>query len=142
MQIYLHNCVIRYVWRLSMIYKLLSILFVPFLAASVFAEDVPVPPEISENSSAATNQPASPATSDSEIITIYETKVFPGLRKCTEEEARDKNYSPIACQNEKEAVSISTREQQQASPSYIVEDDAVPQGNIFKLKFDRFKRKK
>ncbi len=113
-----------------------------FFVATVFAEDVPVPPEISENAPAASKQATIPESSESEIITIYEPNVFPGLRKCTEQETRDKSYSPIACQNDKEAISISTREQQHASPSYIVEDDAVPQGNLFKLKFERFKRKR
>ena len=125
-----------------MIKKLISIIYIWLIVACVFAEDAPAPPEISEVAPAATKQAPIPGAGESEIITIYEPKVFPGLRKCTKQEARDRNYSPIACQNDEEAVSISTREEQPASPSYIVEDDAVPQGNLFKLEFDRLKRKK
>jgi len=122
---------------------IIQLLFIFFFTAAVFAEEVPAPPEITENAPPANKQVAPPgASSDSEIVTIYQPKVLPGLRKCTEQEARDVNYSPIACQDDKESVSISTRNQRNASPSYIVEDDAVPQGNLFKLNFDRFRRKK
>ena len=41
-----------------------------------------------------------------------------------------------------EARIISTREKNDVSQDLIVEDEAVPQGNIFKLKFERFTRKK
>lgn len=124
-----------------MVKKLISIISIIFSSAIVYAEDVPVPPEINQD----TPVPSEKATlraGEAEVITIYESSVLPGLRKCTEQEVRDKSYSPIACQNDKEALSISTREQKHISQSYIIEDDTVPQGNLFKLKFDRFKRRK
>ncbi len=75
-------------------------------------------------------------------VTIYDSKVLPGFRPCTTEDYRNNDTDPVACQDEEAARVISTRESQAVPEDLIVEDDAVPQGNIFKLKFERFNKKK
>jgi len=77
-----------------------------------------------------------------ETVTIYDSKVLPGFRPCTTEDYRNQDTDPVACEDSEEARIISTRDKQAVSEDLIVEDDAVPQGNIFKLKFERFKKKK
>ena len=76
-----------------------------------------------------------------ETYTIYESKLFPGFRPCTPEDYRRQD-NPIACEDESAARLLSTREENRFPQEMIVEDDIVPQGNIYKLRFERFKRKK
>ena len=82
------------------------------------------------------------SSAGTETVTIYESKVLPDFRPCTTEDYRNQDTDPLACQDEESARVISTRDKQAVSEDLIVEDDAVPQGNIFKLKFERFKKKK
>ncbi|QMU61616.1 MAG: hypothetical protein GKR92_07860 [Gammaproteobacteria bacterium] len=100
------------------------------------------PPEIVIDTPPPTQSPVKQEASGSETVTIYESKVFPGFRPCTTEDYRNQDTDPVACQDEEAARVISTRDSQAVSDDLIVEDDAVPQGNIFKLKFERFKKKK
>ena len=76
-----------------------------------------------------------------ETITVYESKVFPGFRTCTPEDYRNKDHNPIACRDDEAARVLSTREEGPQT-GQIIKDDAVPQGNIYKLRFERFKREK
>ena len=76
-----------------------------------------------------------------ETYTIFESKLFPGFRPCTPEDYR-KQDNPVACEDEQAARLLSTREENRFSQELNVEDDVVPQGNIYQLRFERFKRKK
>jgi hypothetical protein len=133
--------------------SLLAIMCATFVVAEETTEAQP-PPEIvidappptqspvkQEDSQSASQNGSSTVTS-TETVTIYESKVLPGFRPCTTEDYRNRDTDPVACQDEESARAISTRDQQAVSEDLIVEDDAVPQGNIFKLKFERFKKKK
>jgi hypothetical protein len=100
------------------------------------------PPEIVIDAPPPTQSPVKQETTETETVTIYKSKVFPGFRKCTPEDYRNHDNNPVACQDEENARIISTREQNDNTDDLIIEDDAVPQGNIYKLKFERFKRKK
>jgi len=102
------------------------------------------PPEIVIDAPPPTQSPVKQeaSSSESETVTIYESKVLPGFRPCTTEDYRNQDTDPIACQDEEAARAISTREKNNSSEDLIVEDDAVPQGNIYNLKYERFKKKK
>ena len=100
------------------------------------------PPEIVIDAPPPTQSPVKHEAGETETITIYDSKVLPGFRPCTTEDYRNRDGSPVACQDEENARVISTRDPDSVSEDLIVEDDAVPQGNIYKLKFERFKRKK
>ena len=105
------------------------------------AKEIAEPPEIVLDAPPPKQNTSSPAD-QYETITVYESKVLPGFRPCTPEDYRSQDHDPIACQDEEAARVISTRENSYISNDQIVEDDAVPQGNLFKLRFERFKRKK
>jgi hypothetical protein len=79
---------------------------------------------------------------ETETVTIYESKVFPGFRPCVPEDYRKQDYDPIACQDDDVARILSTRGEDRQSMDLIVEDSAVSQGNIYKLRFERFKKRK
>ena len=76
-----------------------------------------------------------------ETYTIFESKLFPGYRPCASEDYRNQDY-PIFCKDEAVARHLSTRKEDLFSRNLIVDDDVVPQDNIYKLRFERFKRKK
>ncbi len=121
------------------------LLVIIYWPGCVFAEevsDVQEPPEIVLDAPAANRETSKQQATEMETITIYESKVFPGFRKCEPEDYRNQDYDPIACQDEEEARILSTREDKKKSHDLIVEEDAVPQGNIYKLRFERFKKKK
>ena len=107
--------------------------------------DAPPPTQSPVKQEAGQDEAAAAATvteGTTETITIYDSKVLPGFRPCTTEDYRNQDTDPVACQDEEGARVISTRDQQAVSEDLIVEDDAVPQGNLFKFKFERFKKKK
>ncbi len=79
---------------------------------------------------------------ETETFTIYESKVFPGFRPCTTEDYRNQDFDPVACQDDDISRRISTRDPDRQSKGLIVDDNVVPQGNIYKLRFERFKKKK
>ncbi len=86
-------------------------------------------------------------TFQGETFTVYESKVFPGFRPCTPEDYRNQRYDPIACQDYDASRMMSTRDHDQQSRELITEnvvvpEAVVPQGNIYQLRFERFKRKK
>ncbi len=101
------------------------------------------PPEIVIDSPPPTQSPVKQETgeTEAETVTIYESKVLPGFRPCTPEDYQNADGDLVACEDTEEARVISTRDKRTVSEDLIVEDDAVPQGNIFKLKFERFKKK-
>lgn len=108
------------------------------------ASEAQPPPEIVIDAPPPTQSPVKQEATraKTETVTIYDSKVLPGFRPCTTEDYRNQDTVPVACQDEESARVISTRENQPASEDLIIEDDAVPQGNIYKLKFERFKKKK
>lgn len=120
-----------------------ALLFIGSASAEETSEAQP-PPEIVIDAPPPTQSPVKQdaRSSESKTVTIYESKVLPGFRPCTTEDYRNQDTNPIACQDEEAARVISTREKNNSSEDLIVEDDAVPQGNIYKLKFERFKKKK
>jgi len=134
--------------------KCKDILLVSLMALIIFsvsmvnaeeASEAQPPPEIVIDAPPPTQSPVKQQTSSTETtetVTVYESKVLPGFRPCTTEDYRNQDTNPVACQDEESARAISTRKSQSASEDLIVEDDAVPQGNIYKLKFERFKKKK
>ena len=144
--------------KLKCLYFLLaSWLIMTMCATVVVAEEDPEalpPPEIVIDAPPPTQSPvkqdadhdksvaATTTGSATETVTIYDSKVLPGFRPCTTEDYRTQDTDPVACQDEEGARVISTRDQQAVSEDLIVEDDAVPQGNLFKFKFERFKKKK
>lgn len=77
-----------------------------------------------------------------ETVTVYKSKMFPGFRPCTPEDYRDKVDNPIACQDDEVARMLSTREDDLTPRNTIVGDDNISRGNIYQLRFERFKRKK
>jgi|GEM_PF-3433701 hypothetical protein len=100
------------------------------------------PPEIVIDAPPPTQSPVKQETGRAETVTIYKSKVLPGFRPCTTEDYRNQDRAPIACQDEEGARAISTRDGKAVSEGLIVKDDAVPQGNIYKLRFERFKKEK
>lgn len=81
---------------------------------------------------------------ETETITVYESRIFPGFRACTPEDYRkqDHDHDPIACQDDDVARMLSTRDPSAQRNDLIVRDNVQPSGNIYKLRFERFKRKK
>ena len=113
------------------------------IAADDKREALP-PPEIVIDAPPPTQSPVKQEAveTETETVTIYESNVLPGFRPCTPEDYQNHDNDPVACQDEENARIISTRDRNNQTEDLIVEDDAVPQGNIYKLKFERFKRKK
>ncbi len=118
------------------------ILITLFWYGLALADDVQEPPEIVLDAPPANKETKQQQQIETETITVYESKIFPGFRPCTPEDYRKQDYDPIACQDDDVARMLSTREEDEQSKDLIVEDETVPQGNIYKLRFERFKRKK
>jgi hypothetical protein len=111
----------------------------------IYAEETTIaqpPPEIVIDAPAPTQSPVKQEIERTKTVTIYDSQVLPGFRPCTTEDYRKQDTDPVACQDEEASRVISTRESQSVSEDLIVEDNAVPQGNIFKLNFERFKKNK
>ena len=131
--------------ELGMIKIISAILLAIFWQGIVLAEEAGTakePPEIVLDAPAPKKQSSKQKAVETETVTVYESKVFPGFRKCEPEDYRNQDSDPIACQDDDAARVLSTREDDSKSEDLIVEDDTVPQGNIFKLRFERFKKKK
>jgi len=77
-----------------------------------------------------------------ESYTVFESNIFPGFRTCTPEDYRKQDGDPIACQDDDVARMLSTRSADERRNDLVVKDNVVPDGNIYKLRFQRFKRKK
>ena len=103
--------------------------------------EVVEPPEIVLDAPPA-NQTVKRQPVETETITIYESKFLPGFRPCTPEDYRNQDHNRVTCRDEEASRVLSTLEEDRQSRDLIVEDDAVPQGNIYKLRFERFKKKK
>lgn len=130
----------RYLW-LCLWIPVYALLFLGTTNAEESSVAQP-PPEIVIDAPSPTQSPIKQDEERTETVTIYDSKVLPGFRTCTTEDYRNQDTDPIACQDEEAARVISTRDSQTVPEDLIVEDDAVPQGNIFKLKFERFKKNK
>ncbi len=128
------------IWPMSLI--MTSTLLCLSIAGAEETSEAQPPPEIVIDAPPPTQSPVKLDADGYETITIYESKVLPGFRPCTTEDYRNRDTDPVACQDEEASRVMSTRNKQAVSDDLIVEDDAVPQGNIFKLKFERFKKKK
>ena len=121
-----------------------TFLVVLFCTGTVLAEqgtEVSKPPEIVLDAPPAEKADLSLQTVETKAVTLYESKFFPGFRPCTSQDYHDHDYSPVACQDTDAARVLSTREEKRAAKSFV-EGDAVPQGNIYKLRFERFFKSK
>jgi len=133
---------LKYICLWFMSFIMTSTLLCLSTAGAEDASEAQPPPEIIIDAPPPTQSPVKQETSRTETVTIYDSKVLPGFRPCTTEDYRNRDTDPVACQDEEAARVISTRDSQAVSEDLIVEDDTVPQGNIYKLKFERFKKKK
>jgi len=109
------------------------------------ATEAQPPPEIVIDAPPPTQSPIKNETASvetDESITVYDKKVLPGFRPCTTKDYQNSDTDLATCEDEEEARIISTRDVNNDREDLIVEDEAVPQGNIFKLKFERFKKNK
>jgi len=120
----------------------LVMLIASYVHAEEPASEAQPPPEIVVDAPPPTQSPVKSESTETETVTIYDSNVLPGFRPCTTQDYRDANGDLVACEDAEEARVISTRDSSSENEDLIVEDDAVPQGNIFKLKFERFKKKK
>ena len=77
-----------------------------------------------------------------ESYTVYESNFLPGFRPCTPEDYRKQDGDPIACQDDDVARMLSTRSTDERRNDLVVRDNVAPDGNIYRLRFQRFKRKK
>ena len=77
-----------------------------------------------------------------ESYTVFESNFLPGFRPCTPEDYRKQDGDPIACQDDDVARMLSTRSADGRKNDLVVKDNVAPDGNIYKLRFQRFKRKK
>jgi hypothetical protein len=132
-----------------MVRKASKLLFATLLAmswSSILLADEPAegiaPPEIVLDAKPAAQKRVKQQAVETETFTIYESKVFPGFRPCTTEDYRNRDSDPVACQDDDISRRISTRDPDRQSKDLIVDDNVVPQGNIYKLRFERFKKKK
>ncbi len=130
----------KYSW-ISLWTLIYALLFIGTISAEEPSDAQP-PPEIVIDAPSPTQSPVKQDAERMETITIYDSKVLPGFRPCTTEDYRNQDTDPVACQDEEASRVISTRDNLAVPEDLIVEDDAVPQGNIFKLKFESFKKKK
>jgi len=134
----------RLIDKLVLFFLLSAVLLAPqVVVAEENANEALPPPEIVIDSPPPTQSPVKQETRETkaETVTIYESKVLPGFRPCTPEDYQNTDGDLVACEDTEEARVISTRDKRTVSEDLIVEDEAVPQGNIFKLKFERFKKK-
>ncbi len=115
---------------------LVTILWMGTLMA---AEDTEVsrPPEIVLDAPPAKKPDPSLQITEPKAVTVYESKIFPGFRPCTSQDYHDHDYSPVACQDNDAARVLSTRDEETAA-SDLVGGEAISQGNIYKLRFERF----
>lgn len=130
----------------QMLFLMVSILLCSSVVSAEENSNAKTPPEFVTDAPPPTQSPVKQdrdvASGNTETITVYKSKVLPGFRPCTTEDYRNHDKPPIACEDEEAARVISTREQRQQPDDTIVDEDTVPQGNLFKLDFERFKRKK
>ena len=127
---------------MRILFSFLSIVWAVNVIAADKTREAQPPPEIVIDAPPPVQSPVKQESVETETVTIYESNVLPGFRPCTPEDYQNHDIDPVACQDDENARIISTRDRSNQTEDLIVEDDAVPQGNIYKLKFERFKRKK
>ena len=124
--------------------KIVTVIISLMISISTFAQENTFnsnqPSIINPYNSAGTSSYKQP--NQFETITIYQSNFLPGFRPCTPEDYRKKDRDPITCQDDDVARMLSTREEDRLPKSTIVRENAVPQSNIYQLRFERFKRKK
>ena len=108
-------------------------------AVAVIAEepkDISRPPEIVLNAPPAQKEDFSSQAVEVKAVTVFESKFFPGFRSCTSQDYHSHDYSPVACQDNDTARVLSTREDEETAG--LLESEVISQGNIYKLRFERF----
>ena len=95
------------------------------------------PPEIVSGASPVAKPDSALQETQSEKVTIYESKFFPGFRPCTSQDYRNHDFGPVACQDTTAARTLSSRKEERTDNG-LTEADTVSQGNIYKLRFGRF----
>lgn len=117
------------------------ILGVVLWSAPLLAEmdgEISEPPEIVLGAPSAAKPDSEPHKAQTENVTIYESRFFPGFRPCTSQDYHDHDFGPVACQDAAAARALASPGQERRSDSSLMEADAVSQGNIYKLRFGRF----
>lgn len=109
---------------------------VPLLAET--GGEVSGPPEIVSDAPPAAKPDSEPHATQTENVTIYESRFFPGFRPCTSQDYHDHDFGPVACQDAAVARALSSPGQEYRSDSSLMKADTVSQGNIYKLRFGRF----
>lgn len=116
-------------------FTLVAITFISLLLCPVFAEEtsqneVLAPPEITPNTTQRTF----------ESRTVYESSFLPGVRLCEEDEVDYRgDFRRVNCQDEELIESVSTRNDlfEATTPSTVVDNTNVPNGNILRIQFQR-----
>ena len=124
-----------------MVRQVCMFLGVVLWAAPLLAEmggEVSGPPEIVTDAPPAAKPDSEPHEVQTENVTIYESRFFPGFRPCTSEDYHDHDFGPITCQDAAAARALTSPSQEYRSAPSLTEADAVSQGNIYKLRFGRF----
>lgn len=105
------------------------------LAGQVFAQEtlqneVLPPPDIEAKSSERSY----------ESRTVYESAFLPGVRLCEENEVYYRgDFRRVNCQDEELIESVSTRKNlfDATTPSTFIDNYAIPNGNVLRIKFQR-----
>jgi hypothetical protein len=117
------------------IFTLPAIALFSIITCQVFADgtsqnEILPPPDIKEKS----------AERNYETRTIYESAFLPGVRLCEDDEVDYRgDFRRINCQDEELIESVSTRSNMfdPTTPSTFIDNYAVPNGNVLRIKFQR-----
>ena len=124
--------------RLTLVF-LLAMLWTAALTADE-PKDISQPPEIVLDAPPAQKEDPSMQAAEVKAVTVFESKFFPGFRPCTSQDYHNHDFSPVACQDNDTARVLSTREDEESAS--LVESEVISQGNIYKLRFERFFKSK
>lgn len=124
--------------RLTLVF-LLAMLWTAALTADEL-KDISQPPEIVLDAPPAQKEDPSMQAAEVKAVTVFESKFFPGFRPCTSQDYHNHDFSPVACQDNDTARVLSTREEEESAS--LVESEVISQGNIYKLRFERFFKSK
>ncbi len=124
--------------RLTLVF-LLTMFWTATLTADE-PEDISQPPEMVLDAPPAQKEDPSMQAVEAKDVTVFESKFFPGFRPCTSQDYHNRDFSPVACQDIDTARVLSTREDEESAS--LVESEVISQGNIYKLRFERFFKSK